>query len=75
MRNRFDSLRSIQNYHGPVFQSHGSDDEVVPLRLAERLHAAIPGRKELRVYPGLTHNSREPQEYFADLREFLRADH
>ena len=44
MRNRYDSVARIQKYLGPVFQSHGTDDTIVPIELARRLFAAIPSQ-------------------------------
>ena len=32
MENRYDSLARIQHYHGPLFQSHGTADEIDPDR-------------------------------------------
>lgn len=70
MRNRFDSMALVDRYRGPVLQSHGSSDEVVPLELGEKLFAALPGRKEFFLHKG-SHNSQEPDAYHERLATFL----
>ena len=42
MRNRYDCLARIADYRGPVLQSHGTADEIVPIQLARELFAAVP---------------------------------
>ena len=72
MRNRYDSVARIQQYEGPIFQSHGTADTIVPLEIARELFAAIPSvLKEFREYPGRDHNDQLPSNYFRDVRAFL----
>lgn len=72
MRNRYDSLARIQQYHGPVFQTHGKADTIVPLELARELFAAIPSTlKEFRDYPGRDHNDPLAPGYLRDVGIFL----
>ncbi len=72
MRNRYDSLARIRQYRGPVFQSQGTADTIVPIKLARRLFAAIPSdRKEFREFPGRDHNDPLPRNYFREVRAFL----
>jgi fermentation-respiration switch protein FrsA (DUF1100 family) len=71
MRTQFNSLAAIPHYHGPVLQSHGTADEIIPYELGRRLFAAIPGPKEFFVCEGQTHNAWEPVEYDEVLRKFL----
>lgn len=42
MRNRFDSAALIADYHGPLLQSHGQRDRVVPFKFGKKLHDACP---------------------------------
>lgn len=47
MRNRFDSARRLAKLDVPLFQSHFTNDRVVPFRLGEKLFAGSPsGHKE-----------------------------
>ena len=71
MRTKFDSLSKIDGYDGPVLQSHGTHDQVVPIELGRQLHAAIRGTKQFLAFDGGEHNSPEPAEYDAHLERFL----
>lgn len=52
----YPSLRRIPSLTVPLLLMHGDRDELIPLRHAERLHAAAPEPKRLVVYPGAGHN-------------------
>lgn len=41
MRNRYDSVAHIQQYNGPVLQSHGTADETVSYHQAQKLFEAV----------------------------------
>ncbi|MCA9134702.1 MAG: alpha/beta hydrolase, partial [Planctomycetales bacterium] len=72
MRNRYPSADKVIYYRGPLFQVHGTVDEVVPVRLARRLFEASPSPvKLLLVSETLSHNAAWPDEYFAELQSFL----
>jgi fermentation-respiration switch protein FrsA (DUF1100 family) len=72
MRNRFDSLLAIGRYHGPLLQSHGTSDEVIPFDLGSRLYdAALSKQKCFISIPGGRHNDPQPAGYYERLREFL----
>lgn len=53
---RFDNLSKIALYPGPVFLSHGRDDEVVPFHMSERLVKAIRGPLTFIPLDGAGHN-------------------
>jgi fermentation-respiration switch protein FrsA (DUF1100 family) len=74
MRNRFDSLSKIKRYHGPLLQSHGTYDEVVPLEIGRRLFDAAPSTNKL-FFPveGAYHNDPHSPQYNAVLQQFLDA--
>jgi uncharacterized protein len=72
MRNRYDSIARIGQYHGPVYQSHGAADRIVPIDFARQLFAAVPSQQKVfREFPGRGHNGPLPEGYFAELRAFL----
>jgi fermentation-respiration switch protein FrsA (DUF1100 family) len=73
MRNRYDSLSQMAKYDGPLLQSHGAADTLVPLDLGQKLHAAAKGPKKLLIYPGLNHNDPEPLKYGDELAAFLKS--
>lgn len=73
MRDRYDSLARIEQYHGPVFQSHRTTDEVVPVALARQVTERAPGpHKQFYEIPSGRHNEPLPPEYYAALDEFLQ---
>src|SRR5690606_8510832 len=72
MRNRCDSNGRISAYAGPVLQSHGTQDEVVPYSEARRLfEAAKSDQKVWFDVPRGYHNTSQPPDYYPVLREFL----
>jgi fermentation-respiration switch protein FrsA (DUF1100 family) len=72
MRNRYNSMKRIKNYQGPVFQCHSPHDEIIHVDLAQRLHAAIPGQtKQFYEIPYQRHNDTPPPAYYAALGAFL----
>ena len=74
MRNRYPSVKRIKNFHGPIIQFHGTDDEVIPFALGRQLFDAAASEKKTFVeIPGGTHNEPLPKESFQMLREFLNS--
>jgi fermentation-respiration switch protein FrsA (DUF1100 family) len=72
MSNRYNSLRRIQKYTGPLFQCHGSHDEVVPIKLARRLFdASSSTMKQFFEVPYGRHNDSHPPAYYAAIADFL----
>lgn len=72
MKNRYNSLRRIKHYCGPLFQCHGTGDQIVPIALGRRLFAAAPTRmKQFYEIPFARHNDSPPPAYYEALTEFL----
>lgn len=71
MRTRLDSAKRIAEYHGPLLQSHGDRDRVVPIRFGQRLFEAANEPKQWLLYPGCDHNDPRPAEYYRKVAEFL----
>jgi uncharacterized protein len=72
MKNRYDSLGKIGHYHGPVLQSHGTVDTLVPIALGRKLFDAVPSsHKRFFVVNNAGHNDPEPPSYELALDEFL----
>ena len=71
MRSEFDSAAKIGKYRGPLLQSHGDADRVVPYELGRRLHAAANSPKQFVVIPGGDHNDPQTDEYYGRLIAFL----
>ena len=72
MRNRYPSDEKIKNYSGPLFQSHGTHDEVVPIHLAKELFAnAATSKKQFYEVAGMNHFDPLPAGYWENLRSFF----
>jgi uncharacterized protein len=72
MRNRFDSLRKIPQYRGPLLQSHGTADSIVPFTHGKQLfEAAGSDAKRFVVLHRLEHNDPDPEEYWRAFDEFF----
>jgi fermentation-respiration switch protein FrsA (DUF1100 family) len=74
MRNRYDNLTRILKYNGPLLQSHGAADSLIPLNFARRLFDASPSSvKKWLELPHLGHNDPPPSTYYRELASFLNA--
>ena len=72
MKTQLDSASKIHNYHGPLLQSHSHLDEIIPLRIGERLFQAAPSAKKQFVkLTECMHNDPQPDAYYRELDAFL----
>jgi hypothetical protein len=71
MRTQFNSLAKIRSYRGPLLQSHGTADRLIPFAMGRQLFAAANEPKQFIAIPGGDHNDPQTEEYYAALREFL----
>ncbi len=71
MQTRFDSIAKIGSYRGPLLQSHGDRDSIVPLRSAQQLFEAANEPKEFILIPGYDHNDGRSAGYYERLGAFL----
>lgn len=72
MKNRYDNLARITHYDGPLLQSHGTADGLIPIQLAQTLFNASPSaQKNWLVFDDLGHNDLPPRRYYANLADFL----
>lgn len=71
MQTRFNSLAKIRRYHGPLLQSHGDADRLIPFALGQRLFDAANEPKQfVRIERG-DHNDPQPDSYYDALIAFL----
>ncbi len=71
---RFDSASKIDQVRAPLLQFHGTQDEIVPYRLGQKLHESAREPKEFVPIPGATHNDTYfvgGRAYFDKIRSFL----
>jgi fermentation-respiration switch protein FrsA (DUF1100 family) len=71
MQAQFNSLAKIGKYHGPLLQSHGTADRLVPYALGRQLFDAANEPKEFVDIPGGGHNDLPTEPYYSALRAFL----
>jgi fermentation-respiration switch protein FrsA (DUF1100 family) len=71
MRTRLDSLSKIPDYRGPLLQTHGDADGVIPFRLGQRLFEAGNEPKQFVAIPGGDHNDPPTSDYLQALDLFL----
>lgn len=73
MRNRYDSLTKIKDYHGPLVCSHGESDTLIPMSLGRKLFDAANDPKEWYCVAGGDHNCLQPGEYYERLDAFVES--
>ena len=71
MHTRFDSAAKIRAYHGPLLQSHGVMDTIIPFDSARRLFEAANEPKQFISIADRDHNDPRPPQYYDSLAEFL----
>lgn len=71
MQTRLDSAAKIPNYRGPLLQTHGEADRIVPYALGRKLFGAANEPKQFVSVPGGGHNDPPSPEYLATLDRFL----
>ena len=57
VRDRYDNIRNLQRFHGPVAVIMAEQDRVIPNRLTQTLYRQIASTKQLWTFPGAGHNS------------------
>jgi fermentation-respiration switch protein FrsA (DUF1100 family) len=72
MRNHYCSHEKIKTCDCPLYQSHGADDQLIPIELALKLFRSSPSTtKKFSEYSGMGHYDPLPLGYWYDLRDFI----
>jgi fermentation-respiration switch protein FrsA (DUF1100 family) len=71
MQLRFDSLAKIRDYHGPLLQTHGDNDHVIPFALGCKLFEAANEPKQFVPIPGGDHRGLPAPAFVIALDRFL----
>jgi fermentation-respiration switch protein FrsA (DUF1100 family) len=66
-----DSVSTISQFKGLLFQSHGENDKTIPIGLGEKLFRAANEPKEFVLISNSDHNDWMTDEYFENLDEFI----
>ena len=56
-RDRYDNIRNLSRYAGPVVVAAAEDDEVIPPKRSRRLFELLPGKKRFWLLRGAGHNT------------------
>ena len=74
-QSRFDSLNKIARIKAPILVVHGTDDEVIPFAMGQKLYDAAWEPKEFFAVEGAGHNDVSEvggEKYLHRLRSFIR---
>jgi uncharacterized protein len=71
MQTKFDSVKKIANYHGPLLESHGTADRLIPYSIGCRLFDAANQPKQFVPIPGGDHNDPQTEAYYQALSRFF----
>lgn len=72
MTQRLNSLEKIKRYRGPLLQSHGDADKLIPISLGQELFEAAPGPKWFVVAKGASHYDDHIRSCAAERELFLQ---
>ena len=72
MRNQLNSAEAIKSCDVPLFQSHGEEDNLIPIDLGRKLFDNSPSAdKKFFAVPKMTHWDHLPAEYWNELEAFI----
>jgi len=71
MFNRFDSIKKIADYHGPLLIAHGTADPLIPFKHSQQLFAKANEPKQHIPITGVGHNWSPPRGYLEKLDAFF----
>ena len=71
MQTKLNSEKKIANYHGPLLQSHGTADRLIPYSIGRRLFDAANQPKQFVPIPNGDHNDPQNEEYYRTFSTFL----
>jgi uncharacterized protein len=71
MQTQFDSIHKIRKYRGPLLESHGTGDRLLPYAMGLQLFEAANEPKKFVAIPGGDHQDPQSPEYYAALDAFF----
>ena len=72
IKDRFDSIKKINEITSPIFFIHGERDKIIPWRYGKRLYQAASEPKELLLMPDASHNNIYDYGAGPKIIEFIR---
>ena len=74
IQHRFSSVDKIRDYHGPLLQTHGTADRIVPFEQGRKLFDAAPSsQKQFIEVPDGDHNGKLPDYCYKAFIDFLES--
>ncbi|MEZ5941287.1 MAG: alpha/beta fold hydrolase [Planctomycetaceae bacterium] len=70
---KLNSAKRITQYHGPLLQSHGDADYVIPFASGQKLFDAALDPKQFVTINGTGHNDPQSPEYYRRLDQFIES--
>ncbi len=70
-RNKLNSTVQIARFHGPLLQSHGTQDRTIPFSSGQKLFRAANEPKQFVAIEGADHNNWLTDAYLKQLDEFI----
>ena len=70
-KTQLNSAAKIANYHGPLLQSHGTADRLIPCSIGRKLFDRANEPKQFVTIAGDDDNDPQTDEYYAILAAFL----
>ena len=64
MKNRFPTSAYAKKFNGTTIQTHGTDDQIVPFHLGDKLANQFAGSHEMIIRENGKHNEVPPDEYY-----------
>lgn len=77
LKDSYDNVANLSNYHGPVAVIMAGQDKIIPNRFTRRLYEALQAPKRLWIFPEAGHNSwpSSPGEsWWSEMMNFLTFD-
>ena len=68
----FNSTATIAEYNGPFFQSHGTNDRIIPITLGRKLFDKATGDKTFLPISDAGHNDWQTPTYLSQLDRFIK---
>ena len=71
LHTKLNAAQSIKRYHGPLLETHGDRDRIVPYQFGRRLFEAANEPKQFITIPGGDHNDLRDRAYYEKVRAFV----
>ena len=71
---KFDNIKKVKGFKSPTLIIHGTNDRVIPIKHAKKLHEALLGNKKLIEVNGAGHNNLAAFGTLENIQSFITSD-